>query len=66
MLFVIKVSFMFRKNKIKNSFSDLRLIALFFSKTPCSGQGNFYIGGYPVCDDRWDIENARVVCRMLG
>ena len=51
---------------IKNSFSDLRLIALFFSITPCSGQGNFYIGGYPVCDDRWDIENAKVVCRMLG
>ena len=29
-------------------------------------EGNVYIGGKPVCDDRWDSVDGRVVCQELG
>ena len=28
--------------------------------------GNVLLGGRPVCDDRWSIEDATVACRNLG
>ena len=29
-------------------------------------EGNVYVNGKAVCHQRWDLEDARVVCRMLG
>jgi len=36
------------------------------SPTKTRYEGNVYIGGRPVCDDAWDVDDAGVVCRMLG
>ena len=33
---------------------------------PKLGSGNVYINSRPVCDDRWGIQCARVVCKMFG
>ena len=29
-------------------------------------EGNVHYGGNPVCDDNWDTNDGRVVCRQLG
>ena len=29
-------------------------------------EGNVYIDGKPVCDDKWGKDDATVACRMLG
>merc|ERR1719184_730003 len=28
--------------------------------------GNVFYNGQPVCDDEWDDNDAKVVCRMIG
>jgi len=33
---------------------------------PGAAEGNVYIYGSPICDDKWDKFDARVACRMLG
>ena len=30
------------------------------------GEGNVFIDGKPVCDDDWDLNDAKVACRQLG
>lgn len=29
-------------------------------------EGNVFLNGKPVCDDKWDKKSATVACRMLG
>ena len=31
-----------------------------------SKEGNVFLNGKPVCDDKWDKKDATVACRMLG
>jgi len=28
--------------------------------------GNVFYNGQPVCDDEWDDDDAKVVCKMMG
>merc|ERR1711892_141696 len=47
--------------------ADSNLISLLRTGVaPQVGAGNVYINGRPVCDDGWGMEDAKVVCRMLG
>ena len=29
-------------------------------------EGNVFLNGKPVCDDKWDKKDATVACHMLG
>merc|ERR1712106_380323 len=43
---------------------DVSKIELKGGRVP--GEGNVFVNGKPVCDDKWDKNDATVACRMLG
>ena len=52
------------REKCNTGFQNLLLSGLIGGTK--DSEGNVFIDGKPVCDDNWDLNDAKVACRQFG
>ena len=52
------------REKLNTNFQDLLLSGLINGTK--DSEGNVFMGGKPVCDDSWDLNDAKVACHQFG
>ena len=56
--------YLWRREKYNTGFQNLFLSGLIGGTK--DSEGNVFIDGMPVCDDYWDLNDAKVACRQFG